>query len=94
MCQPQSGEGTEDSCRIPYYASGHDLIAEKDIDIVLNLTVPAVHSEYNPVALKAGKHVYTETPLGSDLESAREIMAPAKGKNLYVGCAPDLPQAD
>jgi predicted dehydrogenase len=71
------------------YASGRELIDDKDVDIVLNLTVPAVHSEYNIAALEAGKHVYSEKPLGTDLEGAKRIMALAKEKGLYVGCAPD-----
>ena len=71
------------------YASGMELINDPDVDIILNLTIPSVHSEYNIAALKAGKHVYSEKPLGTDLKGAREIMALAKEKNLYVGCAPD-----
>ena len=71
------------------YASGQELIDDPDVDIVLNLTSPAAHSLYNVAALKAGKHVYTEKPLGSDLESAREMISLAAEKGLYIGCAPD-----
>ena len=39
------------------YASGMELIADPDIDIILNLTTPQAHYEYNLAALKAGKHV-------------------------------------
>ncbi len=71
------------------YASGMDLIEDPDIDIVLNLTIPAVHSEYNIAVLTAGKHLYSEKPLGSDLEGAKTIMRLAQEKKLFVGCAPD-----
>jgi predicted dehydrogenase len=71
------------------YASGAEVIADPDVDIILNLSPPAVHSEYNIAALKAGKHIYSEKPLGSDLESAGEIMKLAEKQKLYVGCAPD-----
>lgn len=71
------------------YSSGQELIDDPDVDIVLNLTPPAVHELYNLAAIKAGKHVYSEKPLSSDLESARELMHEASKKGLYVGCAPD-----
>ena len=45
------------------YASGMELISDPDIDLILNLTTPQAHYEYNLAALKAGKHVYTEKPL-------------------------------
>ncbi len=70
-------------------ASAQEIIEDPRIDIVLNLTPPGMHSAYNIAALEAGKHVYTEKPLGSDLEGAKEIMRLAKEKNLFVGCAPD-----
>ncbi len=71
------------------YGSAAELINDVDIDIVLNLTVPGAHSGINNAALKAGKHVYSEKPLGTDLESARETMRLAEEKGLYIGCAPD-----
>ncbi|UTW12581.1 Gfo/Idh/MocA family oxidoreductase [Marinobacterium rhizophilum] len=44
------------------YANTRQLLADSDIDIVLNLTVPGVHAQLNLAALQAGKHVYTEKP--------------------------------
>ena len=40
-----------------------DLLASKDIDIVVNLTVPAAHFAVSLMAVKAGKHVYSEKPV-------------------------------
>lgn len=71
------------------YASATDLIADPDIDIVLNLTLPAAHAEINLAALRAGKHVYTEKPLAATLEEGRAILALANAHGLTVGCAPD-----
>ena len=71
------------------YASSKELIEDPEIDIILNLTVPAVHSELTIEALQAGKHVYTEKPLAATLEDGEKILALAKEKGLYVGCAPD-----
>lgn len=71
------------------YATAEELINDPEIDIILNLTVPAVHAEFNMQALKAGKHVYSEKPLASCFADAEKIVALAKEKGLYVGCAPD-----
>ena len=43
--------------------STEELIADPDIDLVLNLTIPSVHAEVAINALKSGKHVYGEKPL-------------------------------
>lgn len=71
------------------YASGMELIADPDIDIILNLTTPQAHYEYNLAALKAGKHVYTEKPLAMTFEQGGELVSLAKEKGLLIGCAPD-----
>ncbi|MCM3791342.1 Gfo/Idh/MocA family oxidoreductase [Domibacillus indicus] len=71
------------------YATAEELIEDPEIDIILNLTVPAVHAELTVKALEAGKHVYTEKPLAAALEDGKKILDLAKEKGLYVGCAPD-----
>ena len=71
------------------YASGMELIADPDIDLVLNLTTPQAHYEYNLAALKAGKHVYTEKPLAMTFAEGKELVELAKEKGLLIGCAPD-----
>jgi len=71
------------------YATGDELLADPEVDLVLNLTTPAAHYSYNIAALRAGKHVYTEKPLAATFAEGQEIMALAKEKGLYVGCAPD-----
>lgn len=72
-----------------HYANAFALIEDPEIDIVLNLTPPAVHGEYNLRALGAGKHVYSEKPLAADPAQARRIVATAREGKLTVGCAPD-----
>lgn len=71
------------------YADSDALLADADIDIVLNLTVPGVHAPLNLAALHAGKHVYTEKPLAGTFADSQLIMDLAKQKGLYVGSAPD-----
>ena len=65
------------------------LLANKKIDLVINLTVPAVHAKVSQQILKAGKHVHSEKPLAVHLEDGKAVLDLAKKKGLLVGCAPD-----
>lgn len=65
------------------------LLADPDIQIVINLTIPAVHAQVCLQALEAGKHVYVEKPLAVTREDGQAILALAQRKGLRVGCAPD-----
>jgi predicted dehydrogenase len=65
------------------------LLADEEVEIVLNLTIPAVHAEVSMAALRAGKHVYTEKPLAVGLEDGRKMLEVAGERGLLVGCAPD-----
>ena len=66
-----------------------ELLKRDDIDIVLNLTIPAAHAEVSLAAIAAGKHVYTEKPLGISLKDGKAIMAAAARRGVSVGAAPD-----
>ncbi len=67
-----------------------ELLADPAIDIVLNLTPPAVHAAVIRDALEAGKHVYTEKPIATELAAAEELVAEAERRGLRIGCAPDI----
>ena len=66
-----------------------DLIASREVDLVINLTSPAAHAEITLAALNAGKHVHSEKPLAITLADGQRILDTAKTKGLLVGCAPD-----
>lgn len=71
-------------------AGGIDVVLDDpDIDIVVNLTIPAVHVDVSEAAIAAGKHVWSEKPIGIDRESSRRLLAKADAANLRVGVAPD-----
>ncbi|MBN1917931.1 MAG: Gfo/Idh/MocA family oxidoreductase [Verrucomicrobia bacterium] len=74
---------------VPKACSIEELLADRSIDIVLNLTTPNVHFEIAMRAIEAGKHVYNEKPLAIELDDARALLAAAKAKGVRVGCAPD-----
>ena len=65
------------------------LLAADDIDMVVNLTIPAVHYEVTCKILNAGKHAYSEKPLVLTLDEATSLRALADAKGLRVGSAPD-----
>jgi predicted dehydrogenase len=71
------------------YGSVAELLARDDVEIVVNLTVPAVHVEVGRQIIAAGKHVWSEKPLALDHASARELLAEASRAGLRVACAPD-----
>jgi predicted dehydrogenase len=65
------------------------LLADPDIAIVVNLTIPAAHAPVSLHILEAGKHVYLEKPLATRFADARPVMQAAAAKGLRIGCAPD-----
>jgi len=71
------------------YEDMHELFADPEVDIVLNLTRPYEHYDVTKAALLAGKPVYCEKPLAVTLEEGLELAALAKEKGLYLGGAPD-----
>ena len=69
--------------------SVEDLLANKDIDVVINLTIPDAHFPVTKSILEAGKHAYSEKPLVLTLDQGVVLRDLAKSKGLAVGCAPD-----
>ena len=65
------------------------LIKHKDVDIVLNLTVPDQHFAVSLAAVKAAKHVYSEKPLVLSLKDGLKLRDMALAKGVKVCCAPD-----
>lgn len=70
------------------YPSYEALLADPAVQVIVNLT--SVRSHYDVVkrALQAGKHVYSEKPLTTDLEQSRELFALAQAHGLVLGGAP------
>lgn len=69
--------------------SVEEMLASDDIDIALNLTIPAAHAEVSLQALNAGKHVFSEKPFVLSLKEGRELGALATVQHLRIGSAPD-----
>jgi len=69
--------------------SVEELLADPEVDVVLNLTVPAVHATVGLAAVEAGKHVYAEKPLATDRADGQRLLDAAAGAGVRVGSAPD-----
>ncbi len=66
-----------------------ELLADPEIEIVINLTIPKAHYPVTKAALDAGKHVHLEKPLAVTYEEGAALVSMAKEKGLRLGCAPD-----
>ncbi|MEK3734750.1 MULTISPECIES: Gfo/Idh/MocA family protein [Paenibacillus] len=75
--------------QIPNVYTTEELLADPEIELVINLTIPAQHAAINLAALEAGKHVYVEKPLAVTREEGLKVLETAKAKGLLVGCAPE-----
>ncbi len=74
---------------IPKAVSMDALLADPEIEIVINLTVPGAHYDVCKAALEAGKHAYVEKPLSLTRAQGRDLLETASAKGLRVGGAPD-----
>ena len=65
----------------------HEMLANPDIDAVAVVLRVPTHYQITKDALNAGKHVFTEGPLGKDTSEAKELanLARAKGLKAIVG---------
>lgn len=66
-----------------------ELLAHPEIDIVINLTIPAAHASVSQQVIAAGKSVYTEKPLAIDLSDGKAVIEAAAAAGVLVGDAPD-----
>ena len=66
-----------------------EIFQDKEIEIILNLTIPKAHFEISEKALLAGKHSYSEKPLCINFEDGKRLLEVSRKKNLYLGSAPD-----
>src|SRR5690606_1378664 len=74
---------------VPKACSVEELLADPEIEIVVNLTVPNAHASVARAAIEAGKSVYNEKPLAVEREEGRRLLEMAKAKGVLVGGAPD-----
>jgi predicted dehydrogenase len=69
--------------------SVQSLLDDPSIELIVNLTIPKAHVNVGLQAIAAGKHVYSEKPLGITVAGATLLMDAGAAKRSRVGCAPD-----
>ncbi|SFW87282.1 Gfo/Idh/MocA family protein [Amycolatopsis australiensis] len=74
---------------VPRPGTVAELLDDPEVEIVVNLTLPAAHVEVGLAALEAGKHVWAEKPLALDRQTGRKLLDRAREKGLRVASAPD-----
>ncbi|MBA3710051.1 MAG: Gfo/Idh/MocA family oxidoreductase [Planctomycetes bacterium] len=65
------------------------ILGDKNIHVLVNLTIPKAHAEIDCKALEAGKHVFSEKPFALTRAEGEKVVSLAKARKLRVGCAPD-----
>ena len=86
---PEAAKSRGEEFGIPKVCSVDDLLADGDIELVLNLTIPRAHAPVNLAALEHGKHAYCEKPFAVNREEATTVIEAARSRKLRVGGAPD-----
>jgi predicted dehydrogenase len=87
--EPARAEAKAEQHGVARSCAPEALLADPEVELVVNLTPPLAHAETSLAAIEAGKHVWSEKPLAADLESARALVAAGPAHGVRLGCAPD-----
>ncbi len=85
----EAAEAQAEAYKIPNVSSVDEVLADPEIEIVVNLTIPAAHHEIAKAAIEAGKSVHNEKPLTVSRDEGRELLELAKDNKVLLGSAPD-----
>jgi alcohol dehydrogenase (NADP+) len=77
----------------PSFTEFERALSRVDASLVVNLTSHTAHADVTRKALAAGRHVYSQKPLALDADTAADLLATARDRDLALGCAPENPQA-
>ncbi|MFB6211229.1 MAG: aldo/keto reductase [Halobacteriales archaeon] len=74
-----------------HYTDLDTLLAAESIPLVVNLTNHEAHATVTRQALEADRHVFSQKPLAMDADTAADLVALARQRDLALGCAPICP---
>jgi predicted dehydrogenase len=74
---------------VPSSGDVDTVLANPDVELVVNLTIPAAHVSVATAAIKAGKHIYGEKPLTLERDAGQSLLQQAAAAGLRIGNAPD-----
>ena len=66
-----------------------EMLADPEIELIVNLTPTHAHYDIIRRSLEAGKHVYTEKTITQSPDTAADLTVLAREKGLYLASAPD-----
>ncbi len=85
----ERAKAAADQFSIPKACTIDEILADPEVELIINLTPPLAHTEINRRILAAGKHLFCEKPFALTLEEARETVEIARRNGRRIGCAPD-----
>jgi len=74
-----------------HYADFAQMLADADFDLLVNTTIIPSHFAVTRVALRAGKHVYTQKPMTTTVDEATELIETAREHGVQLSSAPEHP---
>jgi predicted dehydrogenase len=86
---PEAARTRAEEFGVPTGGGVDAVLDNPDVELVVNLTIPAAHAEVAVQAIAAGKHVWNEKPLALDRASGQKLLKAADAAGFRVGCAPD-----
>ena len=86
---PEAAKKLAEEFKIPKTCSSEELLADPEIEIIINLTPPQFHVELNRKIILAGKHLFSEKPFAQTVREAEELVKLAAEKGVRIGSAPD-----
>lgn len=86
---PEAAKARAEEFAVPHHGGVDAVLNNPEVELVINLTIPAAHVEVGERILAAGKHVFSEKPFSLDRESGFQLLNAANEAGLRVGCAPD-----
>ncbi len=86
---PERAQAQAEKFGVPTWGGAGTVVTLPEVEIVVNITPPEVHVDVSLQAIRAGKHVWSEKPLGLNRAAARALLDEAAERQLWVCCAPD-----
>ncbi len=78
---PEAAKARAGEHAVPVHGGIEAVLEHPEVEIVINLTIPAAHVEVSLAAIGAGKHVWSEKPVALDRDGGRQLIeaAPRRG---------------
>jgi predicted dehydrogenase len=86
---PARAKAQAEAYGVPVSGTAAQVLGRDDVDLVVNLTIPAAHADVALAAIGAGKHVWGEKPFALDRAGASAVLDAARAMGVVVGNAPD-----